>query len=133
MNQYAWRCYRRWEPNYSCNMVSCYDGFSTYESCDEYCRPPEVDGFDLMGMTMSCKSGYMSEPRATSPEQCAYYCNKDLNNCQYFMWDSSKAKQDPAYISDSNCILFNELPNGCLPVSYDYPSTQSSLLYRKKY
>lgn len=132
MNQYGWKCYRKWQPNYFCNMVSCYDGHPSHAQCNEYCRPPNVPDFDLIGMTTSCQGSYVSEPRATNPQQCAAYCNKEINGCQYFMWDSTKSEQDSTFITDSNCIMFTEMPDGCMPLSMEYPATNGSLLYKKR-
>ena len=125
-------CYRKYQPNYACQMVNAPGEYGTKAECIQGCQPPQVPGFEIVGMENSCNGGYISEWRANNPEECAHYCNKDFfGNCRYFMWDSTKQRQNPQFIVDDNCILFTDIPYSCTEMITTYPASLGSVMYKK--
>lgn len=126
----GYNCYRKWQPNYACQIVNAPGEFPTHQECVNYCQPQQVPGYDIVAMEKSCNGRYISEHRANNPQQCAEYCNKDFfGNCRYFMWDSTKEERNPEFITDSNCILFTDIPYNCTEIINTYPASLGSVLY----
>ena len=127
----SYNCYRRWQPNYACQMVNGIGEYRTKEECINQCQPQQVPGFEIIGMENSCNGGYFSEHRAETPQQCAAYCNQDtFGDCRYFMWDSTKEKQNPEFIVDDNCIIFTNIPHDCTEMITTYPASLGSIMYK---
>ena len=131
MSRIGWNCYRKWQPNALCLPVNYPGEHETESGCYQECLPPSVPGFEIIGMGNSCNGCYITQQKAYTPEQCAYYCNKDMHGCKYFMWDSTKQKQDSTFIMDDNCIIFSDIPKDCTEMITTYPATIGSIMYMK--